>query len=301
MGRFLRILANPRAAEDFLLREAITNLYTEGQRCELVPIDGPDRCPALTREAIDDGVDVVVAAGGDGTLHEVVNAVHSTASEVTVGVLPFGTANDFATANLVPKHPMAALRMLLSAEIRAIDLLRCADRVVVNALTGGFGSQITHETPAELKSMLGGLAYLLTGVARLPEMSAHSARIRAEGLDWRGDLFGVGVGNGATAGGGFTLDAAARLDDGVFGGAILPAFEVGELVENALDENPAELFVRFTGRWLELEADAPVHFSLDGEPYQSRTLRVELLPRAVPFVLPPESPLLGAADATAAD
>ena len=105
----------------------------------------------------------------------------------SLGVLPLGTANDFAHSAGVPlRDPAAALQVAVSAPRRWIDLGLVDGRPFVNLVSGGFGSRVTVETDPELKRRLGGLAYAITGISRFADLSANRGRFRAEGFSWRG-------------------------------------------------------------------------------------------------------------------
>ena len=102
----------------------------------------------------------------------------------SLGVLPLGTANDFAHAAGVPLDLTAALRLAVSAPPRSMDIGLVDGRPFVNLVSGGFGSRVTVETDPELKRRLGGLAYVITGISRFAELSANRAASRRK--DFRG-------------------------------------------------------------------------------------------------------------------
>ena len=131
-------------------------------------------------EAIADGVHTLIAAGGDGTLSEVATALadrDEPADDLpALGLVPLGTANDFANAAQVPLEPLPALEMIANASSTPIDLLKLiagdgGTHWCANLASGGFGTQVTVETDEGLKKMLGGLAYLITGISKLAASS----------------------------------------------------------------------------------------------------------------------------------
>ena len=123
--RSMRLIVNGKAAGDPALRTAVHAIRDEGYRLE-VRVTWEAGCAArYAAEAVNDGVDVAIAAGGDGTINEVANGVlqASPSSEIAIGVVPYGTANDFATGCEVPiGDPLAALRLITEAEARPIDI-----------------------------------------------------------------------------------------------------------------------------------------------------------------------------------
>ena len=141
-------------------------------------------------EAIGDGVDSIIAAGGDGTLSEVATTLahrdEPAREPARARLVPLGTANDFAAAAGIPDDALAALELIHAQAARPIDLLRLdahgTTHWAANLASGGFGTQVTVDTHDGLKKMLGGLAYLITGMARLGRIEPIAARIHGPGF-----------------------------------------------------------------------------------------------------------------------
>ena len=110
------------------------------------------------KEAGTRGVDCVIAGGGDGTVNEISHglALLDQEKRPAMGVLPLGTANDFATCCKIPKDPLAALTLAIEAKPVAVDLIQVNDRYCINVASAGFGAAVTTETPVELKNFLAG-------------------------------------------------------------------------------------------------------------------------------------------------
>ena len=182
----------------------------------------------LIAEAAQGKIDCIVAGGGDGTINEVFAAAYAAGlpTHCSLGVLPLGTANDFARSAGAPvKNITAALRIAATAPPRLIDLGLLDGAPFVNLVSGGFGSRVTVETDPELKRRLGGLAYVITGVSRFADLSANRGRFRAEGFSWEGPFLALAIGNGRQAGGGVPLCPNALLDDGLLDLTILPELD----------------------------------------------------------------------------
>ncbi|WP_432719795.1 lipid kinase YegS [Jeongeupia wiesaeckerbachi] len=246
-------------------------------------------------EALVAGVETVIAGGGDGTVNELVNALLAVApaQRPALAVLPLGTANDFARGCGLPDDLGQALQLALRPPT-PIDAVRVNERAFVNMATGGFGTQITVETPAEQKALLGGLAYLLTGLTRFGSIRADRGRLQGPGFEWEGEFLVLGIGNGCQSGGGHRLCPDARLDNGMLdvrlitGSDLLPAL-LGQLIDGESDEHV--LTARLP--WLEVSTPHEINLNLDGEPMAGTHFRIEVLPAALRCHLPPECPLLG--------
>src|SRR5439155_12833525 len=156
---------------------------------------------------------------GDGTLQEVVQGVARAGlpARCAVGVVPLGTANDFAAGVDIPRgDPLAALDLIATTAPTPIDLGRVGDRCFLNVASGGFVTGVTAATPEGMKRLLGGVAYLLTGLVSWGSIEAKPVWLRGPDLAWDGNLYVLAVGNGRRAGGGFRVCDRARLDDGLF-------------------------------------------------------------------------------------
>ncbi|WP_409284414.1 lipid kinase YegS [Pseudomonas protegens] len=249
----------------------------------------------LVDEGLAAGHTRLIAGGGDGTLRDIAEALANAPNPASLVLLPLGTANDFARAAGVPLEPAAALELLEVAP-RAVDLGEVGGQIFLNMATGGFGSQVTANTSEDLKKVLGGAAYLFTGLSRFAELSAAYGELQGPDFHWRGELLALGIGNGRQAGGGHELCPGALADDGLLDISILPAPQelVGTL-KNLLAGGLGidNMFVRARLPWVEIKASRGLDINLDGEPLQGDTLRFHVRPAALQVHLPVDSPLLG--------
>lgn len=170
----------------------------------------------------------------------------------------------------------------------------------LNMATGGFGSNVTANTSEELKKVLGGAAYLFTGLSRFSELHAAYGELQGPDFYWRGELLALGIGNGRQAGGGRVLCPQALVDDGLLDISILPAPQelVGTLKNLLADGFGIDnMFVRARLPWVEIKVAEGLHINLDGEPLEGDSLRFEAREAALRVHLPPNSPLLGSSPA----
>lgn len=251
--------------------------------------------PRLVHEALQAGYPTLIAGGGDGTLRDVAEAMALAKTKTSLALLPLGTANDFAHAAGVPLEPLAALA-LLDMPAQPIDLGEVDGQVFLNMATGGFGSNVTANTSEELKRVLGGAAYLLTGLSRFAEVQSSFGRFSGPDFQWAGEFLALGIGNGRQAGGGHVLCPQARVNDGLLDICIVPAGAdvagtLGTLLSGGINGlQSVALSARLP--WLEVEAPQGLDLNLDGEPMESKKLRFAALPAALRVHLPDNSPLL---------
>ena len=248
----------------------------------------------LVREALEAGYTHLIAGGGDGTLRDIAEAMVQARTEASLVLLPLGTANDFARAAGVSLEPAKALA-LLDTPARPIDLGDAGGELFLNMATGGFGSQVTANTSEDLKKVLGGAAYLFTGLSRFSELHAAYAELQGPDFYWKGELLALGIGNGRQAGGGHELCPDAVADDGLLDISILPApQEVVGTLKGLMEGGWGidNLFVRARMPWVEITSAEGLSINLDGEPMTGPARRFEVKKGALKVHLPQGSPLL---------
>lgn len=301
-----RLILNGKSTGNEDVREAVHILRERGIALEVrVTWEGGD-AERYVAEAIEHGVGTIVAAGGDGTLSEVAETLAHRDEPAdalpSLGLLPLGTANDFATAAGIPDEPLAALSLIEQQSPRPVDLLRIdADGKpwwCANVASGGFGTEVTVETDEGLKKVLGGLAYLVTGISRLGKIEPIQARVRSLDFHWQGGFIALGIGNGRQAGGGQVLCPEAVINDGLLDLTIIPELS-GEvmstfaaLVKGGKRGALEQVAERTRAPWVEIDADQPMTLNLDGEPVKARHFRIDCVPGRVRMHLPHDSELV---------
>lgn len=252
------------------------------------------------KEALDLGYTTLIAGGGDGSVRDIVHAMMASDREdLALAILPLGTANDFATAAGIPEVMSEALA-LLESPATASDVIQVNDHYFLNMATGGFGTEVTTQTSEDLKGMLGGAAYLLTGLTRFSEIQAAEGSFHGDDFEWQGEFLALGLGNGRQAGGGQRLCPDALINDGLLDVAILPAqmdllAGVRELFDSEARQAPEQegMFVRARLSSLQVKTPSPMNLNLDGEPVQSTEFNITVIHDRLKLHLPADSPLLG--------
>ena len=154
----------------------------------------------------------VVLGGGDGTLTCLVDAVLETAS--TLGVLPMGTANDFARSLGLPDNIPDAAAIITADNVRRVDVGRVNGKAFLNAVGIGVGPKVTRELDADAKQHLGVLAYPVSLASAIRRSRPFRVQIDVDGETHEARCIQVTIGNGIHYGGGMTIHEDARLDDG---------------------------------------------------------------------------------------
>ncbi|KAK9807361.1 hypothetical protein WJX73_006241 [Symbiochloris irregularis] len=250
----LFIVVHGKKAGDGDLRAAIAQLRKDGHEVSVRVTYEEADMERFVREAVDSKVDVLVAAGGDGSINQAAAALVELKApeDLSLAIIPMGTANDFATGLGIPTDPWEALEVAVHRSPEPVDVGTVNGRVFINVATGGFGTELTVKTDEELKKNLGGAAYAITGLTSFGSVEAKEARLQgdvqdtvrinersyqvvgkadephkdADGrvlqpeaagthVDISGELLILAVGNGRQAGGGVQLCSKAALNDGL--------------------------------------------------------------------------------------
>ncbi|MGE5296800.1 MAG: lipid kinase YegS [Solirubrobacterales bacterium] len=293
------VIANGKNADDPRLQEALAAARRQGHRIELRVTRGPGDVVRFVSEEADRPWNIIVAAGGDGSINEVLNAILTggLSPEPSLAILPLGTANDFAKGCGIPADdPALALELAWDGVARWIDVGRANDRFFINVATGGFGAEVAASTPHTAKKMLGGLAYAVTGLLKALSITPYHARLITPDEQWEGNVIVFTVGNGRQAGGGVPVAPKAAIDDGLLdlmvihdAGLLQSGRVLSELRDVEADDN-RYLFYRQVPS-LTLEFDQTLRLDVDGEPIYDNRFRFEVLPRRLKILLPAETPL----------
>lgn len=249
----------------------------------------------FARTALRKGRDVIIAAGGDGTLNEVINGIGENLRDARVGLLPLGTGNDFARTIGVPTDLEAAIDLIVAGETRAVDLVRVTSdevRYFVNVSAGGFSGLVNEKLTPEMKKTWGPLAYLRGAAAALSELRAYRTTLafdNSESLTL--DLYNVVVANGRYVGGGTSIAPEASIDDGLLDIVLIPQRSAPELALLAAQvalgthlTSGAIVFRRAAN--LTVNSKPGMWFNVDGELVGNDPARFEILPRALRFLAP---------------
>lgn len=271
-------------------RDSIHARATElGYRVEVTEAAGD--AVVFAREAAEAGVEVLVSAGGDGTLNEVVRGIAQADAldRVTLGVLPTGTGNNFAQ-NIGITTTEEGFEVLQHGERRTIDLGLADGRPFVNSCVGGLTADASGETTPELKQRLGVLAYVLTTLSAVASFEGLRLKVTArshggESSEWSGEAICVLIGNGRQ----FTTQRGrqANMEDGLFDVLIVEDVPATDLVSDTVVERlfgeESEHIIRLQASVIEVTSEGPdpVNFSLDGEMVQHRTLSLEVQPKTL--------------------
>lgn len=289
----VRLILNGKVAANDGLRAAIVRQRAAGHRIEVrVTWEKGDARRFVSETG---NVDLLIAAGGDGTLNEVVQGLMdlSRHERPNLGIIPLGTANDFAGGSGIPRDPAKALALCMRGDATSIDIGKANDHWFINAATSGFGAEITATTSPELKRLLGPAAYTVMGAILAINLHHYQGKLILPDREIIGSGPVAIVGNGRQTGGGIQVAPRAYIDDGLLDVLVVRQISPTALLAatRELQQLPAdgEYISYWQTPWLEFRSEEAIAVSLDGEPLRFSTVRYEAVPKAISLILPPNS------------
>lgn len=273
MGLEITMIVRPRRqhARMAALERVVADLRQAGHRVSSRLTSEAGDAARFASSAARARADLILAAGGDGTVNEVVNGIAGCSWWPRLGVLPIGTANDFAVGLGIPTPLDEAVAVALGGRALPVDVPRVNGRRFINVSTGGFGADAADEVAEEMKRLLGRWAYLITGLREFVELRPARASFHADGAElYTGDILLFAVGNGRQTGGGTLITPRAELDDGKLDVLIVPALPRIEFLALLPDiragthvDSPAVMYLQ--AQTLMVEAGHGLSVNADGE------------------------------------
>ncbi|WP_210139948.1 diacylglycerol kinase [Staphylococcus sp. GDY8P54P] len=232
MRKRARIIYNPTSGKELFKRtlpDVLIKLEKAGFETSAYATEKIGDATTEAKRCLTQDYDVLIAAGGDGTLNEVINGIAEHPNRPKIGIIPMGTVNDFGRALHLPNDIMSAIDVIIEGHSTRIDIGKMNSRYFINLAAGGQLTQVSYETPSRLKSIVGPFAYYIKGFEMLPQMKAVDLRIEYDDEVFQGEalLFLLGLTNSMA---GFEkLVPDAKLDDGYFTLIIVEKANLAEL------------------------------------------------------------------------
>ena len=268
-----RIIYNPTSGREAIkknLPDVLEILENAGYETSAHATTGEGDAIEAARLAVERRYDLVVAAGGDGTINEVVNGMAEQEYRPKLGIIPVGTTNDFARALQIPRDIVAAAEIIAKGDRIPIDIGRMNEKYFINIGGGGSLTELTYDVPSKLKTVLGQLAYYLRGIEMLPSLKATNMSIEYDGKLFEGEamLFLVGLTN--SIGGFEKLSPNSSINDGMFTLLILTKTNLADFIRIASlalrgehINDPKVIYTK--ANRIKVHSDEKVLLNLDGE------------------------------------
>jgi diacylglycerol kinase (ATP) len=284
------VILNPKAGsavEPGLLSQQLS--FLPGLSIEVTEKAGDAQ--RLAEQAAHAGASLVVAAGGDGTLHEVVNGLAPHFEACRLGIIPAGTGNDTARSLGIPLDVREAIELLRAGECRPVDVIRIRqnDHVcyALNAATGGFGGAVNEAMTGDVRDFWGSLAYVRAAAEVLPIPPAYDVTVEVDGGETQAHrVISLVVANGAFAARGVNVAPGAAIDDGALSVQIVLESNAADLLAIATSilegERPDHpKYLAFSCQNVLAVCENGLPMSVDGELRTMRDAAFEILPAAL--------------------
>ncbi|MBO7263869.1 MAG: YegS/Rv2252/BmrU family lipid kinase [Alistipes sp.] len=233
-------------------------------------------------EGVED-VELVVVCGGDGTVNFVINTMMSAGLNITLGIIPAGTANDFARAIGMDSTILGAAHQIANGTIRRVDCGKANDKYFVNILSFGVLTTTSQHTSNTAKHLIGKLAYLRTGMVDLLNLRHIPLTLRYNGEELKIDTAMCLAFNGNSAGQ-FRLAPKSNIEDGKLDILILDYDNRVRTCWNMMSyliNRESEAVHHLRCESIELDCDIDLCTDVDGQPGPKMPLRIECLAGAL--------------------
>jgi diacylglycerol kinase (ATP) len=292
-----RVICNPASGGgDYVPDEIRAEL--KGLEVEWIETDGPDDAIQAAEEWQEG---LLIVAGGDGTINDVVNGLGRTGfpEDVTLGILPAGTGNDLAATLCIPEDPDLAEDVILQNRGRRLDVARVrsegiGERFFINVATGGLGAEISGVNDEELKKRWGKLSYLRASLEVASNFDVRGLTLYLDGERREVEAVNVAVGNCRYTGGGWPATPKANPEDGLLDVVVIEKLGAGELLGLApaalaefdyLDKDGI-LFARAKDVYVETQPG--LEFTADGEVIGDDPAEFSVIPGALKVLVGPD-------------
>ncbi|MHB0874456.1 MAG: diacylglycerol/lipid kinase family protein [Anaerolineae bacterium] len=289
------VVLNPvggRSDPDATAKALEQHLGGNGWRYELYQTTGKEDVPSLVRDAAKRGFAIVVAAGGDGTVSDVVNGLMGT--DATLGIVPLGTGNMLARELSIPLDLEQACALIAGAHgLARIDVMQVGDRYFILNLSVGLSAVAMRETPKASKHRFGMVAYIWTALRNLAGLEPRRYRLQIDTFSLRSRASEILITNGVIPGKpllGTTGECA--LTDGKLSVYVMRARSLFSYVIIGVDllrgrerRNPLVRYFEATD-WIRIEATPPVVVQADGDAAGQTPVEVHLVRQALATIVP---------------
>ncbi|MDA8441703.1 MAG: YegS/Rv2252/BmrU family lipid kinase [Peptococcaceae bacterium] len=236
-------------------------------------------------------LDAAIVAGGDGTLHHVVNALIGGNFDLPLGIIPVGTANDFAVHIGLPSDIEACCQVICQGNRMQVDVGWVNGTYFINTASAGLMAEIPYKTDVTLKNVLGKMAYYLKGIEELPNFSPIKVGFVSANGAYKQEVLLFIVMNGAAAGGFTNIAPKASIMDGLLDVIVVKPCHIGQLFSLLLKLIKGELVndprvEYFQTSELRVTCTPPVLTDLDGELGPEFPLEFKLLPGKLTVLTP---------------
>jgi len=258
------------------------------RRMLVIPVrtDDPDFLNTIMREIQNYQFSKIIAAGGDGTINVVINAMLNNGIDLPLAIFPAGTANDFAYYFDIPHDIEGMVEIALGENYTWTDVGKVNDRYFINVAAMGFLVDVSQKTDPEMKNTLGVMSYYIKGLSEVPKLQPIAVTIESAEHSATEHMYFMLVMNGKSAGGFKRIGGHAEINDGLLDVILfreMPVTELPGLLVNFIQghhtENKNVLY--FKTKQMRVDSDSKIGTDIDGEKGDDFPLEIQCLQKRI--------------------
>ncbi|ONI39392.1 lipid kinase [Candidatus Epulonipiscium fishelsonii] len=294
------LLYNPMAGNRQLVSQLdyiAERMQALGYTLQLYRSEAPGAIKKQIINEVEQDIDLIMIAGGDGTINECVNGLFTKNLDIPVGILPLGTANDFATTANIPNTLKEAINIIEENNLKYVDVGKVNEQYFINVCNMGIFSGVSHEIDLNLKKNFGKLAYYAKGIEELKNYETMNIEIISKETSLKGRYVFILVFNGKGAGGFNKMAKQASITDGYLDLVAIkdvepyeiPALFLKMLQGQYLDDNNVD-YARISKATIKCRnLDKKFVTDIDGEIGPSFPLEIEVVSNKFKIFMPKRS------------
>ena len=264
----------------------LSTLHQSRIDAEVIQSSSPTDATEIARQCVKEGYDLVIAAGGDGTINSVVNGLAG--SQTALGIIPLGTINLFAMELKIPSDIESACQIIGHGRIQSIDLGKVNDRYFTSLCGIGFDAYVISKTESSLKKQFGSGAYILNGIRDLLRYPFHSIRLCVDQKIHKSGYIVI-VGNGKYYGSSILIAPGASIHDGVLDVVIFQKRDALSLLRYIWELHKGDLTAlpdveHIQAKHISIEHHGHHKVHVDGEYYGKAPVEISIVPSALKVV-----------------
>jgi len=295
MVKRARLIYNPTSGREEMRRrlpDVLQRLEGYGFETSTHATAGEGDAALAAIEASRRDFDLIIAAGGDGTINEVVSGLARLESRPPLGILPLGTTNDLARALGIPRAWDAAIDVIAQGIVKQIDVGKMNDRYFINIAGGGSLTELTYEVPSRMKTMLGQLAYYMKGFEKLPRFRPIRMKVMSAEVELDEEMMIFLIANSNSVAGFEKLAPDALIDDGVMDAFFLRKCSLADFIRLASmvvrgEKVQDPLLVQFQTKHISIESPDYVQLNIDGEFGGTLPAEIRVIPKHIGIFIDP--------------
>lgn len=286
----VKFIYNPNSGEKGIINhlDIITKIYQKNNFI-IVPYRlTKDESIGRAFLELDNTYDHILLSGGDGTIDMFLNAMKEFKVNLPVGILPLGTANDFANALKLPYNIEEAIENIINSKPKKIDIGKVNNKYFINVASAGMFTDVSQKINPELKNYMGKVSYYIRGIEEALRLRKFNIKVKSDEVVYYGDMYLMLVFNGKTAGN-LNLAYKSELDDGYLDVVIFRAMPIpksipvliGILRGDYLDNINEDEILYFKTKNLYIECEDDLTTDIDGEKGPNFPLNIECIEEGI--------------------